>query len=142
MERKSASWVWAGAGITMLSAISYIPLFVRFPSTRDFPWVNLLLFAAGLGVLGVGFARAYREQGQYPMVRAAVLAIISVGVVAVFLFGNFVFARRVPASAGAPRVGQTAPPFTLADANGKSVSLADMLKANRAVLLIFYRGYW
>jgi peroxiredoxin len=39
-------------------------------------------------------------------------------------------------------VGQRAPDFALADANGKTVALSDMLKGNRAVLLIFYRGYW
>ena len=49
------------------------------------------------------------------------------------------------------QVGQRAPDFTLADSTGRSVSLDDLLAAEpgnlassgpKAVLLIFYRGYW
>jgi peroxiredoxin len=54
----------------------------------------------------------------------------------------FVFARRVPASPGAPREGTAAPYFTLADSGGRTVTLSRVLKANRGVLLVFYRGYW
>jgi len=143
MERSRNGLVWSGFAITLVSVISYIPLFVRFPSTRDFPWVNLLLFAVGLGMLAAGLKRAYRRPERYRgKVSGTILGVLAVCLVGIFLFGNFVFARRLPASGEAPRVGQTAPAFTLTDADGKSVSLGDMLKANRAVLLIFYRGYW
>ena len=40
-------------------------------------------------------------------------------------------------SAG-PRTGDTAPDFTLPDNNGAMVHLADELKSNRAVVLVFY----
>jgi putative tricarboxylic transport membrane protein len=52
---------------------------------------------------------------------------------------------------GAPRIGNKAPEFTLADASGKATSLAELLTTPvnvtntakpRGVLLIFYRGYW
>jgi peroxiredoxin len=43
---------------------------------------------------------------------------------------------------GAPRVGQKAPEFTLPDQNEKPVALADLLSRSRAVVLIFYRGFW
>ena len=36
-------------------------------------------------------------------------------------------------------VGQTAPDFTLADQNGRSVTLS---KLNNPVVLVFFRGYW
>ena len=56
---------------------------------------------------------------------------------------------QLPASKGAPAVGQKAPDFTLPDAGGKPLSLADVLagkdvegKKPNGVLLIFYRGYW
>jgi AhpC/TSA family len=39
------------------------------------------------------------------------------------------------------RVGQTAPPFTLPDADGRLVSLAE-LTAHGPVVLSFYRGRW
>jgi peroxiredoxin len=38
-------------------------------------------------------------------------------------------------------VGERAPDFTLADAAGRSASLADY-RGQKPVVLIFYRGYW
>jgi peroxiredoxin len=54
----------------------------------------------------------------------------------------------IPASKGAPQVGQRAAEFTLPDTTNKQVSLNELMtapingKAPRGVLLIFYRGYW
>lgn len=45
------------------------------------------------------------------------------------------------ASAAAPRVGDTAPDFTLPDARGGEVSLA-RLRARGPVVVTFYRGQW
>jgi cytochrome oxidase Cu insertion factor (SCO1/SenC/PrrC family) len=53
---------------------------------------------------------------------------------------NFV-AARVPDAPTALRVGAPAPDFTLADAAGRPVSLADY-RGRKAVVLVFYRGYW
>jgi hypothetical protein len=76
------------------------------------------------------------------------VATLGVLVMAFFIFIAFIEARRLPASAGAPQVGQKAPDFTLTDANNKPVTLAELLtqpinnKPPKGVLLIFYRGYW
>ena len=43
-------------------------------------------------------------------------------------------------NASPPKVGQTAPDFTLLDQNGKAVRLAAARGAK--VVLVFYRGYW
>ena len=49
--KRSWNWaIWAGFILALLAAGSYVPFFVRFPSTRDVPWVNLLMFA-GAGIL-------------------------------------------------------------------------------------------
>ena len=75
---------------------------------------------------------------------------------AMFIFVAFVASRWLPASTGAPQVGQKAPEFTLVDTNNKSSSLSELLsspitsvplsaggpRAPKGVLLIFYRGYW
>jgi len=58
--------------------------------------------------------------------------------------------KNLPASLGAPKVGQRAPDFTLPDASGRQVSLAQLLaepvgaaaRRPQGVLLVFYRGYW
>jgi len=70
-------------------------------------------------------------------------------VLGLFVFTVFIFARLLPASHGAPQVGQQAPAFTLADTTGRQVSLSELLStpfngsaSPKGVLLIFYRGYW
>jgi len=144
--RMRRSWnflTWAGFGFTLVAAISYVPIFARFPATRDVPWANLLLFLLGGWVLAAGIKRAYGEPERYSgKVSGAVLGVLALALFGLFCWGNFVFARRVPSSIGAPQPGQAAPDFTLPDATGKAVTLSELRKANRAVLLIFYRGYW
>jgi cytochrome oxidase Cu insertion factor (SCO1/SenC/PrrC family) len=53
---------------------------------------------------------------------------------------NFVVAQ-LPATPTPLRVGQPAPDFTLSDATGRPVSLADY-RGKKPVVLVFYRGYW
>ena len=66
MQRKR-SWnlfVWAGFAIVLLAAFSFLYL-IQFPVTRDFPWVNLLLFAVGGCFLAVGLKRAFGSPERY-----------------------------------------------------------------------------
>jgi len=60
------------------------------------------------------------------------------------LFAYLIFfeLKQVPASTGAPRVGQKAPEFTLPDQNNKPVALTDLLSGSKGAVLIFYRGFW
>jgi cytochrome oxidase Cu insertion factor (SCO1/SenC/PrrC family) len=39
------------------------------------------------------------------------------------------------------KVGDTAPDFTLEDADGNQISLSDY-RGKKSVVLVFYRGYW
>lgn len=143
MKRSWNGWIWAGLLVTLAAIFTYVPLFVPYPITRDVPWVNLLLFAVGGGLLAAGLKRAYTHPERYRgKVSGAIISVLAVASFLLFCWGNFVFARHIPAAGGAPRAGQKAPDFTLADAGGKPVSLSEMLKTNRAVVLIFYRGYW
>lgn len=143
-ERRSwNSPIWLGFGAALAATLSYVPVFVPFPVTRDVPWVNLLLFLAGGYLLAVGLKRAYGEPERYRgKISGVVLGVLSLALLVLFCWGNFVFARRVPSAGSAPQVGQTAPDFTLPDAHGKPVTLSELRKTSRAVLLIFYRGYW
>src|SRR5207244_8641688 len=100
----------------------------KFPVTRDFPWVNLLMFAGGLTLLGIGLVRAYRQPALHRgRIFGPILTLIGAAGVGLFCWGIFYVARQMPASTGAPRVGQKAPDFTLPDQDGNPVALAELL---------------
>jgi hypothetical protein len=137
------STLWLGFLFVLVGFLSYIFLFARFPITRDFPWANLLLFCAGAILLVMGLVRAFGNPRAYRgKIFGSILGIVSALMIALFCWGFFYEARQVPLSMGAPRVGQKAPEFTLHDKDNKPVSLTDLLSGSKAVVLIFYRGFW
>lgn len=147
---KKLNWqIWAGFLLSLVAGYSYPFVFMRWPITRDFPWANLILFAIALAFLFLGLRRAFKpDKRLFSKIFSSLAAALGLLMVAGFLFAVFVFGRWVPASAGAPQVGQKAPDFTLTDPNNKPVTLAQLLsepinnKPPKGVLLIFYRGYW
>ena len=138
MNIRSWNWrLWFGLLLSAVAFISYFTLFVRWPFTRDFPWVNLILFAIALLLL---FAGVRRASGK---VVAIVASVAGAAICIFFLVTVFVGMKRFPVSAGAPGVGARAPDFTLLDINRHPLSLSRLVAgAPRGVLLIFYRGYW
>ena len=94
-------------------------------------YLGTLGFAALLSVVAVWRVRGW-------------LTVSALGVSVLLLIGaglfNFV-AMRVPASRPVVAVGAPVPDFTLPDAAGRSVSLADY-RGKKPVVLVFYRGYW
>ena len=142
--RRSWNWlVWVGFGVALLATFSYIPFFSRFPSTRDVPWVNLLLFLGAGCLLAIGLYRAFAQSGRYGgKIIGAALSALSLWLFGLFCFGVFYKARNIPAAQTALRVGQQAPDFILAGVDGNLVTLSQLRQGKRAVLLIFYRGYW
>jgi hypothetical protein len=142
MKRKWNWPIWVGFVIAVGGLFSY-EFFARFPITRDFPWANLLLFAIGAALLMVGLFRALgRSQLYRGKILGSILTTIALFLFAFFSYEIFYVLRQVPLSAQAPHVGEKAPEFTLLDQNEKSVGLADLLTGSRAVVLIFYRGFW
>jgi len=142
MKRKWNWPIWVGFIITVGGLFSY-EFFAQFPVTRDFPWANLLLFAAGGIFLVLGLFRAFGKPQLYRgKIFGPILAILGIGVFGFFSYLIFYQLRQVPPSTGAPRVGENAPEFTLPDQNEKPVALADLVSGSKAVLLIFYRGFW
>src|ERR1700682_268359 len=143
MKRSWNAFVWVGFAVSLLAFLSYYLVFIRWPATRDIPWVNLLLFFVGGVSLGIGLNRAYREPERYRgKISGAVLGALSLLVFGLFCYLNFSLAKDLPSANTGLHAGQQAPAFTLSDANAKPVSLSELMKNNRAVLLIFYRGYW
>ncbi len=129
--------LWTGFLLVVVAFVTYLPVFVPYVLTRDVPWATLLIFAAGLVLVVAGFRRAQRR------IVPSIVLTLSVLITGFFLFGAFV-ATQLPASPGAPAIGQKAPDFTLPDTSRKPVALAQLLAAPGAkgVLLVFYRGYW
>jgi hypothetical protein len=150
MNMKRFNWqIWAGFLFSLIVLFSYPLVFVRWPITRDFPWANLLLLGITAVLLIVGLRRAFApDRRRLSKVASLILAMLSILVLGFFIFTAFVASRWLPASRGAPQIGQKAPDFTLADTSGKQVSLSQLLstpgngRAPKGVLLIFYRGYW
>ena len=145
MKRRWNWPIWVGFVVVVAGLFSY-ELFARFPITRDFPWANFLLFGIGAALLIVGLFRAFGRpqvyRGKIFGSIFAVIAVLAVLVVAFFSYKIFYVLRQVPASGGAPRVGQKAPDFFLLDQNGKPVGLGDLLSNSEGVVVIFYRGFW
>ena len=137
--------IWAGFLISLVTLFSWFSVFVKWPVTRDFPWASVRLLGTAAVLVFVGLRRGF-SPGRFRLFRiliSSVIAVLSVAVLAMFVFVVFVASRRLPASQGAPQVGQKAPDFTLDDASGKPVSLSELIaaagpSAHKGVLLIFY----
>ena len=152
MTLRRFNWpLWVGFLLTLVAFFTYFAVFVWFPFTRDFPWANLPIFLLAVVLLVMGVRRGFASDRPHPTrskVITSIVATLSVAVIGFFVFAVFIAARWLPASKGAPQVGQQAPDFTLTDTTGKQVSLTELRtapidgKAPQGVLLVFYRGYW
>jgi hypothetical protein len=150
MAIRRFNWqLWAGFLLSVIAFLSYFLFFTRFPITRDFPWVNLLLFAVAAALLFRGVRSAFAPDRRLrSKVAASAVTTFGVAILGLFVFTVFIMARWLPAAHGAPQIGQKAPDFSLTDTNGKAVSLAELLsqpingKTPKGALLVFYRGYW
>jgi hypothetical protein len=144
------SAMWLGAFLFLAAFLSSLLFFARVPGQQALPWINLALGAAAVVFCIKALRRSQREpelsRGKPAGWTLSILAVI------LFLFSvmGFYVSRHLPSPAGAPQVGQKAPDFTLRDTNGTPVTLAQLLSSPmpgtaeppKAVLLIFYRGYW
>jgi len=118
-----------------LGAIAAYALLLRVAIVRNHPEGYVIAAALGtaLATLAVVRARARR----WP-------AWLALGLASLLLVGgawfNFVLAR-IPDTPTTLRVGERPPDFTLPDAGGRPVTLADY-RGKKPVVLVFYRGYW
>lgn len=145
-KRRNAA-IWLGLLLTVLGPFTSALEFIGFPAA-PLTWISLLLPIIGSVLVAIGLWRAFAHPEIYRgKVAGSIIAVLSV----LLLVGSitlFSIARRLPASAAAPHVGDRAPDFTLPDSDGHLVSLSQLISgsagraAPKAVLLVFYRGYW
>lgn len=118
-----------------IGAVAAYPLLFRIAMVRNHPegYVVACALATALAALAVVRARARRWPAWVALGLSSLLLVAGA-------WFNFV-AARVPDTPTALRVGERAPDFTLPDAAGRPVSVADY-RGKKPVVLIFYRGYW
>jgi hypothetical protein len=147
-KRRNAA-PWWGLLFAVLAIGCNAAFFVNPPFQVAITWLSLSLAGVALIFLVVGLRRAYMgteiNRGKLLTMVLTVIALLPIALSAL----GFVATRKLPGAAEAPRVGQKVPDFTLADTSGNPVSLDQLLapassdsRAPKAVLLIFYRGYW
>ena len=150
MKRRWNLSLWVGFLIVLATPFAYLFAFIPIPAIRDFPWPTLVMFGAGLGVTALGLVRAYREPERYRgKIAGPILAVLGLALTTLFVVDIFFLTKQLPASSGAPKVGQQAPDFTLPDQDGKPVTMSQLLAPGAGgaenaagVVLVFYRGYW
>jgi uncharacterized membrane protein YhhN len=136
MKRPWNWHLWSGLALALVAFFSYFLLFVRFPMTRDIPWVPFILFLIAAVLLISGWRRASRK------LLPSIVTLVGFLIIGAFTFVVTVGTKNLPASVNAPAVGEKAPQFALPDTNNQTVSLASVLAESNGVLLIFYRGFW
>ncbi|HEY0160194.1 MAG TPA: hypothetical protein VGF28_23100 [Thermoanaerobaculia bacterium] len=136
MKRRFNWRLWGGLLLAVVAFFSYFTFFVRYPATRDVPWVSFLLFLGAVSLLVAGWRRAPRK------IVASIVLALGLAVTGFFTFAVTLGSRQLPAADGAPGVGQKVPEFTLRDTANRNVALSQMLGQSNGVLLVFYRGFW
>jgi hypothetical protein len=166
---RQRNWApWIALLLAVAAMLSNAGFFIGLPAQRAIPWLSIVLAIAALVCAAVGIMRPFRQPQVYGgKVSSSILGVLSLlicGLVAIASISS----RALPAATNAPQVGQRVPDFTLADTHGNKISLAELLgKADapvsasagstagqttpvalstatppKAVLLVFYRGYW
>jgi cytochrome oxidase Cu insertion factor (SCO1/SenC/PrrC family) len=124
------------AALSVLVAVgglaAYLLLF-DVAVVRNHPEGYVLTFAVAVVLAGLALRRS-RRWYVWPAL-ALSLALLVLGA-----WNTFVVAR-IPDTPTALRVGEHPPDFTLPDASGRPVSLADY-RGKKPVILVFYRGHW
>ena len=143
--------VWWALLLAVGAVAINFAFFAYPPWQAALPWLSLLLAIAAVAVMFVGLRRAFASSQLYRgKALSILLSVVTLAISASSIF-LFIKTRALPGSASAPQIGQRLPDFTLPDTSGQSVSLDSLFgsptsesssDAPRAVLLIFYRGYW
>jgi hypothetical protein len=131
----TSGWLALLSVLLAVGAAAGYLLLIGVPLVRNHPegYVIAFALAAALAALAVTRARGRRWPAWLALGLTSLLLVAGT-------LNNFVIAR-VPDTPTALRVGERPPDFTLPDASGRPVTLADY-RGRKPVVLVFYRGYW
>jgi hypothetical protein len=124
---------WIGVLVSLVGLLSYFSFFARFPTLRDFPWINLPMVLVGLGISAWALVRRRSVWSVTGLAMSAACA----GLLTTYVF---YLSNQLPGTDSVVRVGEPAPYFALPDDENHSVSLEDFAGSN--LILVFYRGFW
>jgi AhpC/TSA family len=128
-----SGWLAVLSLLISVGAVAVYSQLLRVPAVRNHPEGYVAAFAIAATIAALAVALGRRWYGWATLVLSLVLLLGS----ATF---NFVLAR-IPDARTTLRVGERPAEFTLPDADGRPVSLADY-RGQKPVVLVFYRGYW
>src|SRR2546428_8533201 len=126
-------WLAALSVVLCGTAIAVYALLLRVPAIRNHPEGYVAVFAIAATIAGLAVALGRR---WYAWTALALALVLFAGGAAF----HFVLAR-IPDAPINLRVGERAPDFTLRDAGGRPLSLADYPGMEPGGLG-FFRGYW
>lgn len=165
LTARQRNWApWIGLLLAVAALLSNAGFFLGLPGQRAIPWLSVALAIAALVCAVIGVMRAFRQPQVYGgKISSSILGVVSLLICGLVGFASF-HSRDLPVATNAPQVGQKVPDFTLADTNGIQLSLDGLLGRApgslsqgspppinspyvssvrpKAVLLVFYRGYW
>ena len=121
--------------VVAFGAIAAYVMLLRVPLVRNHPEGYVIVFVIATLLPSFALWRGYRP--RWP---SCVALVIAVPLLIAGAWFDCVVAR-VPDTPLAFRTGEAAPDFTLPDAAGRPVTLADY-RGKKPVIVIFYRGYW
>jgi hypothetical protein len=113
------------------TVVLYVGLLQALMPLRPLWYLGAITVATVLAALALARAR------HWLTLTAFAVSVLLLGATSFFHF----VALRVPGGPTALVVGQPAPDFSLPDATGRPVRLADY-RGHKPVVLVFYRGYW
>jgi hypothetical protein len=130
-----SGWLAVLSVLLAVGAAAGYLLLIGVPLVRNHPEGYVVAFALATALAGLAVARARGRRWPAWLALGFTSLLLVAGA-----WNNFV-AARVPDTPTALRVGERPPDFTLPDATGRPVTLADY-RGRKPVVLVFYRGYW
>ncbi|MFP6663296.1 MAG: hypothetical protein VCC00_03730 [Deltaproteobacteria bacterium] len=137
-EGRLARGVWLGPLVAVIGLVTYFTIFYRWPLTRDLPWLNFLVIAAGIALAFSGMRASPGTGWRAGVARLAVG--VSLLPAALLAWYSFVFSAQMPATDLAAGPGTELPALILLDDKGDAFHLG--MAGEKRALIVFYRGFW